>query len=129
MSYGAVTVTRDTLLGRTCYVVTFSGTSIAAATEVEITGLPTRGRIYKVMSNRISGDAATVQPLIGNATSPANNTIMFSGATAADPFTEQPAEPKPYYSSTGSLFYQDRPNAGSNNTTSVAIYILPGWAP
>jgi hypothetical protein len=129
MAYGTVTVTRDTLRGRTCYVVTFSGTALAAATEATISGLPTRGRIYRVLSDLTPGAASTtVDPIIGNATAPANNSIMWEATTAADPFSEFPAVPVPYYSSTGILYYRDRPNGGgTDSATLVVIYILPDW--
>lgn len=131
MAYGTVTVTRDTLRGRTCYVVTFAGTSLSAATEATISGLPNRGRVYKVFSNLTPGAASTtVNPILGTATAPANNTIAWEAAAAADPFVEQPAAPVPYYSSAGTLYYRDRPNGGgADSTTAVVLYILPGWAP
>lgn len=127
MAYAAPTLQRARADGAQVWLVSIAGTSIAAATEATITGLPQVGRIVRVVANKTAGTAATLNPQITTAAAGTGVDVVWDATAAADPVDEQPVAPVPYFSTAGTLYYQDRPNAGANNTTAVRLYIVEGW--
>lgn len=135
MAYTTPTVTHlpgDTR-SRDMYVVTFSGTSLAPATEVEITGLPKAGRVMtlKAIASAAGGGASTTQPLLGTLTNPGGGTqitLRVASATAIGQPINTAADngALPYYSAGGSLFYRSAVDSGTCSD-SVVIYIMDGW--
>lgn len=130
MAFTTPAVTKDTVHGRTCYRVTFTGTSIAAATEATITGLPLYGRVVCIRSNSGAGDRTKTRPILGEATAPSGTSIIVQAADVAGvtSLNENPDYPGgTYYSATGTLYYRLTPDGGSNNTDDVVIHVLAGW--
>jgi hypothetical protein len=135
MAYTTPSVTRvpgDTR-SRDMYVITFSGTSLAPATEVEITGLPLAGRVLfmKAFGSAAGGGAATSQPVLGTLTNPLGGTqavLRAGSATAIGTPVIQAGDngATPYYSSTGSLFYRSSVDTGTFSDD-VVIYVMDGW--
>ena len=122
------TVTHDPeSRGNGRYHVAIAGTSVAAATEVEITGLPVYGRIMLLRESLVSGTGTTIDPVLGTATNPATSVLVENDAAAASVVLQAAGGPVPYYASGGSLFYRAVPDAGSDNVTSGEILILEGW--
>ena len=134
MAYTTPSVTRiaGNTRSRDMYVVTFTGTSIAPATEVEIEGVPLTGRVLflKAVGSAAGGGAATSQPVLGTLTNPIAGTQAVLRASAATTIgqpvlVEGNNGATPYYSSTGSLFYRSVVDTGTFSD-SVVLYIMDG---
>lgn len=118
--------------GTGLYVVTISETDAAAASETEIDladeGLPAVGAIVARRCAVESGTGTTVQPILGDATDPANGAAwVFDTDTAANPVHQQPASPISYGTQVSSLFHRSKVDSGTNNTITTVYHIKRGW--
>jgi len=111
----------------TRYHVSIAGASVAAATEVEITGLPTHGRILLLREALVSGSGTTIDPVLGTATNPATSALVENDTAASAVVLQSNGGPVHYYSATGSLFYRSVPDSGADNVTAAEILVLEGW--
>ncbi len=126
MAYTTASITR---LGSRDYLVTIEGTNIGAGTEVTIPGLPRKGRIRRLKANKSAGTATTLNSLLGTTTNPTGNAVVLKTTTPAAPNNLEPTGGTTYYSANGTLYYRGQPDAGSDNTESVEIFISDGWEP
>ena len=123
----AITAT-VTDIGMGDYLVALVGASVTATMEVEITGLPLKGRVRRQKTSITSGTGTTVDPIIGTATAPATTKVVVeNGTPAADVDNQHEGEGWFYYSATGSLFHRDRADAGADNVTASEYLISEGW--
>ena len=122
-----VEVTKMKLGGSINYAVKVAETSVAAATEYVVEGLPFNGRIVSFLSVLTGGSGATIQPVIGTASGFNLNSInQIAGQASAAAYIND-ATVVPYaYLSTGKLYVRSVPNTGSDNAVSTFILIVEG---
>lgn len=107
------------------YLVQISETEAGAATEATITGVPIRGRILRQQATKTAGTAATIDPILGNATNPsaATASIVVSNDTAAATIDNVSSPAVPYISSTGTLYHRSVCASASDNSVTTLYYI------
>ncbi len=123
-SFTTQTVGRD---GEVLIIITETGGTTTG--ELEITGLPKTGRIFRQVGGKTSGAAATVDPVLGTLTNPAAlpETTTVSNDTAAATVDNLQAGGVPYYTATGSLFHRSVYDSGTNNAGTFHYFLKPGW--
>jgi len=127
MALTATLTAKTSSRGGARFVVSIAGASVAATTEVEITGLPVYGRIMLLRESLVSGTGTTIDPVLGTATNPATSVLLENDTAAAAVVLQPAGGPVPYYAAGGSLFYRPVPDAGADNVTAAEILILEGW--
>ena len=118
--------------GTGLYVVLISETDATTTSEVEIDladeGLPACGAVVARRCAVTSGTGTTVDPILGDATDPANGAgWVFDNDTAANPVHEQPAVPITYGTQVSSLFHRSNVDSGTNNSITTVYHIRQGW--
>lgn len=109
-------------------VVTITETDCGAGDEATISLGFSKGRVIKQASALTSGDASTVNPVLGTASNPAGNDIVVSNVTAADPVANVVSGGGMPFDCTGVLYHRSKPDAGANNVIESVYYIFTGWA-
>ena len=109
------------------YLITYTETEVAAASEASVSGVPPIGRIVSYKATKTAGSAATIAPEAGNSSgySDSSQAEIMSGPTAAAHIHE--TQVIPYSAPTGTLYIRATPNTGSDNSISTEICILEGW--
>jgi len=118
--------------GTGLYVVKITETEAAATSEVQINlatqGLPAVGSVVARRCAVTSGTGTTVDPVLGNATDPANGASwLFDNDTAANPVHEQPAVPITYGTQVSSFFHRSKVDAGADNSITTVYHFRQGW--
>jgi hypothetical protein len=110
------------------YVIEYTETDTATASEASVSGLPTHGRIVSYQATLTAGAGSTIAPEGGNTGSWSDSTQaeVMSSPTAAAHIHETQAIP--YYASAGVLYFRAAPDSGTDNAVSTRIMILEGWA-
>jgi hypothetical protein len=109
------------------YLVEYTETDVAAASEASVSGLPTHGRIVSYKATLTAGTGTSIAPEGGNAAGWTDSTQaeVMSGPTAAAHVHE--TQVIPYYSSDGILYFRATPDSATDNAVATEIMILEGW--
>jgi len=128
MAYSFTEVSRVTkrVGGRLTHTITMQELEAGNADEMEIVGLPKKGRIVSYRTTLTAGTGVTVNPSVGNATGFADSTQEHVGTntTTAIHINDQVA--LGYSSPNGKLYIRSQVNAGTDNTIDTEIEIVEG---
>lgn len=108
------------------HVVTITESECASTSEAEIPLGFSKGRVWRQASALSAGTAATVNPVLGNATAPAGNSIVVANVDADDPVGNIISGGMPF-DCNGTLFHRSQPNAGADNDVETIYFITKGW--
>ena len=109
------------------YLITYTETEVAAASEASVSGVPPIGRIVSFKATKTAGSAATIAPEAGNSSgySDSSQAEIFSGPTAAAHIHE--TQVIPYSAPTGIIYIRATPASATDNAVATEIMILEGW--
>lgn len=109
------------------YLITYTETEVAAASQASVSGLPPIGRIVSYKATKTAGSAATIAPEAGNASgwTDSSQAEIMSGPTAAAHIHE--TQVVPYSAPTGIIYIRATPASAVDNSVSTEICILEGW--
>ena len=109
------------------YVVEYTETEVAAASEASVSGIPTHGRIVSYQATLTSGTGTTIAPEGGASSGWTDSTQdeVMSGPTAAAHIHE--TQVIPYYASAGVLYFRSTPDAGTDNAVGTRVMLIEGW--
>ena len=124
MAYAAsVTVTRRG--GE--ILVTISETEAASASEASIDLGVQKFRVHRQICQLPSGTGTTVDPILGNATSPSGISVILENDTAAATADTSITGGVTGYVSNGTLYHRSQVDAGTDNSVSTDYLIVVGW--
>lgn len=127
MAYsGVATVSRYTVSGRRHFLVTVVETECAATSEYTITGLPELCTIVSFEATKTAGDGASITPIIGRATAPADgvqNHIRTYPAASLHIHDESPTRLR---TALGIVYVRSTPASGSNNSIGSTWLFVEG---
>ena len=124
MAYAAsVTVTRRG--GE--ILVTISETEAASASEASIDLGVQKFRVHRQICQLTSGTGTTVDPILGNATSPSGISVLLENDTAAATADNSITGGVTGYVSNGTLYHRSQVDAGTDNSVSTEYHIVVGW--
>ena len=124
MAYAAsVTVTRRG--GE--ILVTISETEAASASEASIDLGVQKFRVHRQICQLTSGTGTTVDPILGNATSPSGISVILENDTAAATADNSITGGVTGYVSNGTLYHRSQVDAGTDNSVSTEYHIVVGW--
>lgn len=133
MAYSAtVTLTElDRVAGIRRFTLTIAETEAAQTSEKEIVlatvGLPPVGRIHSQLCKLTSGTGTTIDPILGNATSPATAMWKFENPAAAAQVHNQPDSAVKYGGIT-SFFHRAVVNSAvADHVITTTYYVSEGW--
>ena len=124
MAYAAsVTVTRRG--GE--ILVTISETEAASTSEASIDLGVQKFRVHRQICQLTSGTGTTVDPILGNATSPSGISVILENDTAAATADNSITGGVTGYVSNGTLYHRSQVDAGTDNSVSTEYHIVVGW--
>ena len=124
MAYAAtVTVTRK----GSEILVTVSETEAASGSEATITIGVTKFRVHRQICTLSSGSGASVDPILGRATSPSGANVILDNDAAAATADNSVTGGVTGYSSDGILYHRSKVNTGTDNTVVSEYHLTVGW--
>ena len=120
----ALTVEKGLSSGRRSMQVSFTETEGAAASEWTVTGLFESWTLTAMDVVKSTGDATTFQPILGGTTNPATTQADYVGAVTAAAASIH--ERTNLRGRGGTLRGRNRPDAGTNNATTVVLCFVEG---
>ena len=101
-----------------------------ATSEAEITGMPPVGTVVRQTSTLSSGSAATLDPILGDATDPAGQgaagVICENATPAATCDNEGSAAYAVAPAASATLYHRSQPNTGTNNVIRTTYLVRAG---
>ena len=109
------------------YLITYTETEVAAASQASVSGVPPIGRIVSFKATKTSGSAATIAPELGSSSGWTDSTQdeLVSGPSAAAHIHE--TQVVPYSAPTGIIYIRATPASATDNAVATEICILEGW--
>ena len=124
MAYAAtVTVTRK----GSEILVTVSETEAASGSEATITIGVTKFRVHRQICTLSSGSGASVDPILGRATSLSGANVILDNDAAAATADNSVTGGVTGYSSDGILYHRSKVNTGTDNTVVSEYHLTVGW--
>lgn len=114
------------------WIITVDETNISNGETTVVTieegklKFPKTGRILRVQSELISGDATSITPILSEG-SAFNATSILVEAEPGTVIDEAPPEGIPYFLESDTLYHRSNPNTGSNNAIRTRYLIREGW--
>lgn len=118
------------------YEVQIVETNCAPTTVVAITGLPPSGTVIRVQSQLTGGTGTTIDPILGRTSNPgtANQkdvVVVPVAPTELSDVVDKCGEATYHCTTTtgttGTLWHESRPDAGSDNAITTVYHIIVGW--
>lgn len=125
-SFTVSSVTKTRVAGRNYYRFTVAETECAAASEFNVTGLPTYGRIVKYVATKTSGAGATIAPRAGRSASWTADGQNDIGALASAAAHIDAAEKAYLPLSSNTMHFRSTPASGTDNVIATEVVIREG---
>ena len=107
--------------------VTISESDAASSSEASIDLGVHKFRVHRQISSLTSGTGTTVDPILGNATSPSGANVILENDTAAATTDNSITGGTTGYVANGTLYHRSQVDAGTNNVIVSIYHLTVGW--
>tara|TARA_B100000519_G_scaffold148569_1_gene129443 strand:- start:1845 stop:2219 length:375 start_codon:yes stop_codon:yes gene_type:complete len=107
--------------------VTISESDAASSSEASIDLGVQKFRVHRQISSLTSGTGTTVDPILGNATSPSGANVILENDTAAATTDNSITGGTTGYVANGTLYHRSQVDAGTNNVIVSIYHLTVGW--